>query len=137
MKEIRTAQELLESMTPGGSEFASDPEACAKWVRDYIDNLEHNVKRLVHQRNEVTQKLYHLLDILADAPELLELAAVAVSKMACEHCPCVYGSASERYECSAFHNGARDTWPCYTAPTALRELAQGLRAAGMGENRDT
>lgn len=33
-----TAYKLLESLTPGGSEFHNDPEACAKYVRDRIDS---------------------------------------------------------------------------------------------------
>ena len=122
MKEIRTAQELLESMTPDGSECASDPEACAKWVRDYIDNLEHNVKRLVHQRNEVTQKLYHLLDILAGTPELLERAAGLAEIATCNLCP-------ERNKCSAFlQNTESQPHPCDVIAAELRKLAQALRA---------
>ena len=133
MKEIRTAQELLESMTPGGSEFASDPEACAKYVRGRIASLEGNIKQLVRQRNEVTQKLYHFLDLLAGAVPLLELAAELIARLRCHNCPV-------RSRCPRFDSTTTTTasdWPCTTIPAQLRELVQGLRAAGMEENCDT
>ena len=102
-------------------------EDCDHDLPEPLDDERH-AERMLEPLEVVLADLAALRALLAGAVPLLELAAVAVSKMTCEHCPCVYGSASARYECSAFHDGARDTWPCYTAPTALRELAQGLRA---------
>lgn len=50
---MQSAQELLEGLTPGGSEFAGDPEVCAAYVRDRLTALENHVKRLVKTRAEV------------------------------------------------------------------------------------
>jgi len=67
-------------------------------------------------------KLRTLETLLAGAVPLLELAAVLVGKLMCEHCPARDG-------CPAFDGGARDTWPCHTAPAQLRELALALALA--------
>lgn len=127
------AQEALESLTVGGSEFSSDPDACAEYVRGRITSLEDNVKRLVRQRNEITKKLYHLYDLLAGVSALLELAAeMAQTAPRCADCP------MREKGCPAFWEkmGGRSTWPCNTVPARLRELAQALRVAGVGASRE-
>jgi chromosome segregation ATPase len=40
-------ERLLESLTPGGSEFAGSPEACARWVRERLSS----VGKLAVERN--------------------------------------------------------------------------------------
>lgn len=124
------AQEALESLAPGGSEFIDDPERCLEFAKHHLDNQISISKRLVRQRNEVTRKLYHLLDLSASASEMLELAAVAVGRLKCDDCP------KRTDDCPAFwkEDANRNTWPCHTVPIQLRELAQALRE--MEEEND-
>lgn len=34
------ALRLLESLTPGGSEFHSDPDRCVKWIKHAVDDMK-------------------------------------------------------------------------------------------------
>ena len=113
------AQQALESLTPGGSEFSGDPEACAEYVRRRVAGKEAIIKRMVRERQALAQELAAYRALLAGAPELLERAAEMAKVPLCDMCPV-------RGECEARKEGAH--WPCLTVPTALRELAQGLRA---------
>ena len=76
----------------------------------------------------VTTELDALHALLADAPELLELAAEmarAAGMVQCSRCPA-------RDRCPAFDNPDPEQWPCYQTPAQLRELARALREAGVG-----
>lgn len=42
----------LENLTPGGSEFVNDPEYCARYVKNRIDSLWENTKRLMRERDK-------------------------------------------------------------------------------------
>jgi len=44
------AQRVLESLTPGGSEFAGDPDACAAYVHKKISTLQDIAKNAVKAR---------------------------------------------------------------------------------------
>jgi hypothetical protein len=47
VKRVQDLERLLESLTPGGSEFAGDPQSCARWVRDRLAS----VGKLAAERN--------------------------------------------------------------------------------------
>jgi DNA repair exonuclease SbcCD ATPase subunit len=47
VKRVQDLERLLESLTPGGSEFASDPQSCARWARDRLAS----VGKLAAERN--------------------------------------------------------------------------------------
>jgi hypothetical protein len=47
IRRFNDMERLLESLTPGGSEFAGSPEACAKWVRARLAS----VGKLALERN--------------------------------------------------------------------------------------
>jgi len=73
------ALSLLESLTPGGSEFSGDPEACAAFAQRRIADLEDTAKRLVRQRNEARARSARVQQealALAKA-QTADLAAVA------------------------------------------------------------
>jgi hypothetical protein len=68
------AERLLESLTPGGSEFAGDPQACAEWARRRLTSvgklaLERNTFRAAalsraQERNRYRQTLGNILSTL-------------------------------------------------------------------------
>jgi len=123
------AQELLESLTPGGSEFAGDPEACIEYIEYARSSKEQIIRHLVRERNGLAQELAALRALLAGAPDLLELAAelaLAAGMAQCGRCPA-------RDRCPAFDDPDIEQWPCYKAPAALRELARELVKAGVGQ----
>ena len=43
----------LTNLTPGGSEYANDIDACVKWVRDRFDRSHEQTKSQVKRRKEV------------------------------------------------------------------------------------
>ena len=117
------AQQALESLTPGGSEFAGDPEACAEYVRRRVAGKEAIIKRMVRERQALAQELAAYRALLAGAPELLERAAKMAAEGRCSECP-VHDECNPHLD----EGWRTDHWLCNTAPAALRELAQGLRA---------
>lgn len=60
------AQKLLESLTPGGSEFVNDPEYCVKYVKDYQESQLRSIKNLVLQKNKLIKENLELLKALQD-----------------------------------------------------------------------
>ena len=62
------AQKLLESLTPGGSEFYNDSDYCVKYVKDYEESLLSSIKNLVAQKNKLIKENLELLE--ADVKEL-------------------------------------------------------------------
>lgn len=71
---MTTAQELLEGLTPGGSEFTGDPEACAEYVKYTMGSKMVIIKRLVRERNEKAARI-----------ETLETAIKAVLRYISSH----------------------------------------------------
>ncbi len=51
-----TALRLLESLTPSGSEFVNNPQACYEYVRDLIKSQHDRIILVTKQRNEAQQK---------------------------------------------------------------------------------
>jgi len=58
------AQKLLESLTPGGSEFYNDPEYCVKYIKEFetsqhkkITTLMADKKSLAAQNNDLLAAL--------------------------------------------------------------------------------
>ena len=102
------------------SELGTEQEALDA---DFIANAPADIRDLLDDNaalaQELAQELAAYRALLAGAPELLELAAKMAKVPLCDMCPV-------RGECEAREEGAH--WPCLTVPTALRELAQGLRA---------
>ncbi|KKM83233.1 hypothetical protein LCGC14_1311400 [marine sediment metagenome] len=68
--EQRTAMEILESLTPGGSEFYNDPERCGRYIRNLI-NFGHQAKkdqvRLKHEKMVSSEILKELQEIIVIA----------------------------------------------------------------------
>ncbi|MES2382425.1 MAG: hypothetical protein V4538_15365 [Bacteroidota bacterium] len=64
---------LLYDLTPGGSEFANDPEYCAKWIRENRQQEAKILKEMVKaakEKNEALQdKNKHLIEVLVDLME--------------------------------------------------------------------
>ena len=60
------AQKLLESLTPGGSEFFDDPEYCVKYVKEYEESLWRSIKNLVVQKNKLIKENLELLEALKE-----------------------------------------------------------------------
>lgn len=54
----------LESLTPGGSEFEGNPEACAKFVRDVRGSQQRLLQDLTTQRNNLEDKCNTLAKML-------------------------------------------------------------------------
>ncbi len=55
-----TPMKILESLTPGGSEFVDDPERCARYIRDLIDSGHQAKKdraRLMQDKTELLKTL--------------------------------------------------------------------------------
>jgi hypothetical protein len=60
VRRFNDLERLLESLTPGGSEFAGSPEACARWVRARLAS----VGKLAAERNRCREKLGRILSTL-------------------------------------------------------------------------
>ena len=55
------AQQLLESLTPGGSEFYNDPEYCVKHIREYQQNQHELIVKLVIEKKALMASKNELL----------------------------------------------------------------------------
>lgn len=53
---------LLESLTPGGSEYSGSPDNCARWVKERLSSIVAQVKR----RKEVEAENQQLKNLLAE-----------------------------------------------------------------------
>jgi uncharacterized protein YgfB (UPF0149 family) len=53
-------ERLLLDLTPGGSEFAGSPEACARWVQERLAS----VGKLAQERNQLREAGKALADIM-------------------------------------------------------------------------
>lgn len=49
---VDQAERILESLTPGGSQFHGSPENCADWVRDRQKSYHDSLCRAVKDRNQ-------------------------------------------------------------------------------------
>ena len=87
MDERDAAMIALTNLTPGGSEYANDIDACVKWVRDRFDRSHEQTKSQVKRRKEVE----------AECERLKKKAKELVS--ACEFVGAMmYRSKSEFYD---------------------------------------
>ena len=87
-------------------------------------DAKRRAERMLEPLEVVLAELAALHALLTGAVPLLELAAElarAAGMAQCSRCPA-------RDRCPAFDEPDIEQWPCYKAPAALRELAQGLRA---------
>lgn len=48
---------LLHDLTPGGSEFANDPEYCAKWIRENRLEESKSLKQIIASQKERIKEL--------------------------------------------------------------------------------
>jgi hypothetical protein len=69
MPDNTNCQRLLESLTPGGSEFHNDPERCAQWIKKKLSSRA----TLAGQRNEMRDALQMFWD--AYEPEYVSAMA--------------------------------------------------------------
>lgn len=65
------AMRLLESLTPGGSEFFNNPERCAKWIADRLTNAQRLTVDAVARRKEAEANAK--APLMAAAPEMYAL----------------------------------------------------------------
>lgn len=61
-------EKQLESLTPGGSEFHSDPERCIQWVKDRLATVSKQVKKRKEAEAE-NAKLRATIAAMQDALE--------------------------------------------------------------------
>ena len=102
LKDSKKAGRLLEDLTPGGSEFSSNPEACAQFVRDRLETngrlatranaVEARVKLLAELRRRALNKCQSWRDIGREVMPIEEVES-ALSETeadaelpACEEC---------------------------------------------------
>lgn len=57
---------LLHDLTPGGSEFANDPEYCAKWIRENRLEESKQLKKIIVARGERVKELEEGLKKIAN-----------------------------------------------------------------------
>jgi len=69
--ELIKAQKLLESLTPGGSEFVNDPEYCVRYVKEFEVDQHKKIMSLIGEKNELVYQNNQLRKILQDAKEVL------------------------------------------------------------------
>jgi hypothetical protein len=60
---------LLLDLTPGGSEFAGDPEACAAWLRARLASTG----KLAAERNKLREQAEQMAKLLAEAQTAINL----------------------------------------------------------------
>jgi hypothetical protein len=51
MDNINKAMKLLESLTPGGSEFHNNPQRCHDYVKERMKFQKDKIKKLIIERN--------------------------------------------------------------------------------------
>ena len=66
------AQKLLESLTPGGSEFANDPEYCVKYVKEFEVDQHKKIMSLIAEKNRLVESKNELLEALKMCIELFD-----------------------------------------------------------------
>lgn len=59
-EETRKLMRELESLTPSGSEFVNDPEACVAYVKKARRSLHEIVKKAIIEKNELSAKVAQL-----------------------------------------------------------------------------
>lgn len=57
IKENFTLCRLLESLTPGGSEFANDPQRCAEWVKEQMAGWPKEIVALKAEKDKLSNLL--------------------------------------------------------------------------------
>lgn len=65
------AMEALHSLTPGGSEFAWDPERCVAYVREKMDRRERMLRQYLRDRHEIAIERNALYAALLDVRDFL------------------------------------------------------------------
>jgi hypothetical protein len=66
---------LLESLTPGGSEYYEEPETCAERIRDYQRSIKHHMVK----RKEAERQRDQLLEFSRKASELVDMLTAVKS----------------------------------------------------------
>jgi len=66
VEENRRLKKLLHDLTPGGSEFANDPEYCAKWIAENRTEHHYQMANQIRARNE-------RIEVLEDALKWIEM----------------------------------------------------------------
>lgn len=72
-QENEKLNKLIESLTPGGSEFVGEPEYCIKYVNEYQGSQQEFIKelildkeKLVEQKKKLIKESYELLEALKE-----------------------------------------------------------------------
>src|SRR6185369_6183989 len=63
---------VLESLTPGGSEFVNDPEYCRDYVQRKLNSNHESIKRAVKESRALEAQVAEMKELL-DAAEHIEL----------------------------------------------------------------
>jgi hypothetical protein len=58
------AMRALESLTPGGSEFAGDVKRCVDWIKDRINHNWEMAKKARRELNERDEDVRRLVDVV-------------------------------------------------------------------------
>lgn len=110
------AMRLLESLTPGGSEYYENPQRCAAWVQERLDSAQRLTVRAYTERNEMRQENARLRERVAALEKMAEYG---------QHDPGCYAMHSRLGEAAACKCGfyeARIVW------AALAQADDGGRA---------
>lgn len=57
MEQEQLSTRLLESLTPGGSEFVNNPQGCYGYVKQLIESQHKRILLVTEQRNALEVKL--------------------------------------------------------------------------------
>jgi hypothetical protein len=87
------AQKLLESLTPGGSEFFDDPEYCVKNIREHRQSQHEIIVKLVIEKKSLIASERELISVLKEAKEVL-------LQLDHRHNGKCYNPASENCDCT-------------------------------------
>ena len=74
------SQKLLESLTPGGSEFENDPEYCVKYIKDFQTSQHKQIVELVLEKRELSEGKRELLEVLNEIIAISDRSHIAWDK---------------------------------------------------------
>lgn len=82
---MNKAQKLLESLTPGGSEFVDDPEYCVKYVKEFEADQHKKIIELITEKNRLVEQKSKLFTVLTNLIQNVEslngIADLPIMKM--------------------------------------------------------
>jgi hypothetical protein len=90
------AMRILESLTPGGSEFHNSPANCERWISGQKAMAHGIIQRKINRINELEDWLANLVDVLCTCDDLLPSQSAVDPTGHDEQCP--YRQKAERKE---------------------------------------